>query len=51
MKLATGKKKNFKGKNEKGARTIKKNYIKNGGQGLKNATFWIINSKNLVGFL
>ena len=33
------------GKNEKGERITEENYIKNGGKGLKNVSFWVINSK------
>ena len=32
-------------KNEKGERKKEENYIKKGGKGLKNASFWAINSK------
>ena len=32
-------------KNEKGERKKKENYIKKGGRGLKNASFWVMNSK------
>ena len=32
-------------KNEKGERKKEENYIKNGGKGLKNASFWAIISK------
>ena len=33
------------GKNEKGERKTEENYIKTTGKGLKNASFWVINSK------
>ena len=32
-------------KNEKGERKKEENYIKKGGKGLKNTSFWAINSK------
>ena len=38
----------FLGKN-KGERKKEKNYLNNGGKGLKNASFWEINPKNFRG--
>ena len=35
-------------KDEKGERKKEENYIKNGGKGLKNASFWAINSKKNI---
>ena len=37
--------KKLRRKNEKGERTKEENYIKKEGKGLKNASFWAINSK------
>ena len=39
-----------RGKYEKGERKKEENCIKKGGKGLKNASFWAINSKNCLGF-
>ena len=35
-------------KNLKWERKAEENYINNGGKGLKNASFWVINSKNVM---
>ena len=45
-KMIAGEKKNgdIRGKNGKGERKTDENYIKNGEKGLKNASFWVINS-------
>ena len=36
------------GENEKGERKTEENSIKNGGKDLKNASLWVINSKNFL---
>ena len=36
-------------KSEKGERKKEENYIKKGGKGLKNVSFWAIISKNFAG--
>ena len=43
--------KNFGGKNEKEKRKKEENYTKKRGKGLKNASFWTINSKKSRGGL
>ena len=46
-KCLLGRKLRIREKNEKGERkTTEEDYIKNGGKGLKNASFWGINTKN-----
>ena len=37
-------------KNEKGKRKKEENYIKKGEKGLKNASYWAINSKKFAGW-
>ena len=44
-------KKLFRGKNEKGERKTKEKYIKNGGKGLENESFWVINPNIFAGGL
>ena len=43
--LGKNKRLRVRGKNEKGERKTEENYINNGEKGLKNSSFWVINSK------
>ena len=47
--VSWGEKNKSLGKNEKGERKKEENYIKKWEKGLKNASFWAINSTNFAG--